>query len=74
MSFDTATPYLAVYLYMKRGETCLFVKRANTSWMDGFYGFPAGKVEKDEPIFQAAIREAREEVGVEINECDLGMS
>ncbi len=71
MSFDTASPYLAVYLYMKRGDTCLFVKRANTSWMDGYYGFPAGKVEKDEPSLQAAIREAREEVGVDITESDL---
>ena len=28
------------------------------------YGFPGGKVEKDEPFTAAAIREAKEEVGI----------
>lgn len=39
--------------------------------MDGYYGLPAGKVEKHETFVQGAIREAKEEVGVELNACDL---
>jgi 8-oxo-dGTP diphosphatase len=47
------------------------VLRKNTGWMDGFYGLPSGKVEYSEMYRQGAVREAEEEVGVEIKEEDL---
>ena len=67
MKYDTATPYAAVYVVFRKNGKLLFVKRGNTGWMDGFYGSPAGKVEKGESYIQAAIREAKEEVGVTIS-------
>ena len=65
--FDTATPYIASYVLVtdKNGHIA-FVLRANTPWMNGFYGLPSGKVENNETFMQGAIREAKEEVGVTI--------
>ncbi len=45
--------------------------RANTGYMDGYWAVPAGHVEKDESVLAAALREVREEVGVEIEPDDL---
>jgi 8-oxo-dGTP diphosphatase len=64
--YDTATPYLAVHLIFRQDSKVAFVLREHTGWMDGHYGLPGGKVEKDERITQAAIREAKEEVGIDI--------
>lgn len=70
--FDTARPYIAVYVILKRDDgKAVFVKRGNTGWMDGRYGLPAGKVEKLETFLHAAVREAKEEVGVEVDPADL---
>lgn len=70
--FDTARPYIAVYVILKRDDgKVVFVKRSNTGWMDGRYGLPAGKVEKLETFLQAAVREAKEEVGVGLDPTDL---
>lgn len=66
--FNTARPYLAVYVLLRRDDgKVAFVKRAHTGWMDGYYGLPAGKVERFEPCLQAAVRGAKEEVGVDID-------
>jgi len=51
---------------MERAGKYLFVKRTNTQWMAGYYGLPSGKVEKGEGFLAAAVREAKEEVGVTI--------
>lgn len=39
--------------------------------MNGYYGLPAGKVEKDENFLDAAVREVKEEVGVKVLRTDL---
>lgn len=71
-SFDVvATPYSAAYVVLRRGDTAAFVKRSNTAWMDGFYGTTAGKIDKGESATQAAVREAKEEAGVDIKAEDL---
>src|SRR5271154_3003721 len=38
---------------------------------DGVFGFPGGKVDTGEALRQACVREAREEIGVEIQESNL---
>jgi 8-oxo-dGTP pyrophosphatase MutT (NUDIX family) len=48
-----------------------FVLRSHTGYMDGHYGLPSGKVEKNESYLAAAVREAREEIGVDIKTTDL---
>ncbi|MFI7066646.1 NUDIX domain-containing protein [Kribbella sp. NPDC050124] len=61
----------AAYVVLRRGDEVLMLLRANTGYMDGYWAVPAGHVEKDESVFDAAIREVREEVGVEIEPEDL---
>lgn len=68
MSYDTATPYIASYVIIRDADGKIgFVHRSNTSWMNGYYGLPSGKVEKDESYIAAAIREAKEEIGIDVD-------
>jgi 8-oxo-dGTP pyrophosphatase MutT (NUDIX family) len=46
-------------------------RRQGTGWMDGSFSIPAGGLEAGETIRAAAIREAYEEVGVQIDPRDL---
>lgn len=72
MKYDTATPYIASYMLVTNDEgKVAFVMRANTSWMNGYYSLPAGKVENDESYIECALREAKEEVGIEADADDL---
>jgi 8-oxo-dGTP diphosphatase len=52
------------------GQVLLMV-RANTGYMDGRAGLPAGHVEPGEPADAAMIREAKEELGIIIDPADL---
>lgn len=70
--YDTARPYIASYIVFRDGnKVALLLRGKNVSWMQNYYGLPAGKVEKNEPYLAAAVREAKEEVGVDINQADL---
>ncbi len=71
MSFDTAMPFVASYVLLKKDGKLAFVLRSNTGWMNGYYGLPSGKVEKGESYTDAAIREAKEEAGIDILAEDL---
>lgn len=65
---------LAVYVLLRQPDgTVLFIRRANTGYMDGYYSLPSGHVDGGEPAHLAAIREAWEEVGVRIDPQDLKM-
>jgi mutator protein MutT len=57
--------YVAAYLVLKRDNQIFLLRRANTGYEDGKYGLPSGHVEKDEQPSIAAIREAKEEVGID---------
>jgi 8-oxo-dGTP diphosphatase len=62
---------VAVYLLIERDGKILLMRRANTGYMDGMYGFPAGHHDGGEDIKQAAAREAHEELGITIDPNDL---
>lgn len=64
--FGTAMPYIASYVVLRREDKVAFVLRSNTGWMNNYYGLPSGKVENNERFTAAAIREAREEAGIEV--------
>ncbi len=57
----------SVYLFLVRDGKIFLGRRTNTGYEDGKYGLVAGHVERDESITNAAIREAKEEAGIEIN-------
>lgn len=61
----------AAYIALRRGDQVLLLLRSGTGWMDGFWAMAAGHVEAGESVQQAALREAREEVGVTIALEDL---
>lgn len=71
MKYDTAQPYIASYLILRKDDKIAFVLRSNTSWMNDYYGLVSGKVEKGESYLQAAVREGKEEAGVVIDQKDL---
>lgn len=58
----------AVYLVLKKDGKVLLGKRCNTGYQDGNYQVPAGHVDADELPKQAMVREAKEEIGVDIDE------
>lgn len=68
MKYSSATPYIASFVLVRKGSAVAFVLRSNTKWMNGYYGLPSGKVEKGESFTAAAIREAKEEVGILVKE------
>ena len=67
----TATPYIACFTLLRKDGKIAFVLRKDTGYMDGRYGLPAGKVEWKEDFKTGAIREAKEEAGVDVAPEDL---
>ncbi|MEK7562040.1 MAG: NUDIX domain-containing protein [Patescibacteria group bacterium] len=61
----------AAYVVFRKNEEILLVRRANTGYFDGSYSLPAGHFDGGESATSVAIREAKEEVGVDINSKDL---
>jgi len=64
---------VAVHVFLLREHTVLLARRADTSFEDGNYGPPGGHLEPDETLLEAAIRECREEVGVELEPAALAV-
>ena len=48
-------------------EEILLLLRENTGYLDGYYDLPGGHVDENEDLFAAMIREAKEELGIEIS-------
>jgi 8-oxo-dGTP pyrophosphatase MutT (NUDIX family) len=63
---------VAAHLLLRdqRGQV-LFQRRAGTGYADGCWALPAGHVEVDEAITATCVREAREEIGVQLSAEDL---
>ena len=61
----------AVYIIFRDGGKVFLLRRYQTGWRDGEYTFPSGHLDGNESLKQAAIRESKEEVGVDIKPEDL---
>ena len=67
---------VAVFLVLTRetinGTEILLQRRSNTGYMDGKYDMAAsGHLESGESLSMAVVREAKEELGIDIQEKDL---
>ena len=51
----------------------LLSKRKNTGYKDGEYELPGGHLEENEDLYEAMIREAKEELGISLNRQDLNI-
>ena len=63
----------AVYLLLKENNKVLLMRRFNTGWMDGMYTLPAGHMDGGETAQMAMIREAKEEINIDILPEDLSV-
>lgn len=61
----------AVYLFLEKDGKYLITRRCTTGYEDGNYQAPAGHVEDQELPSKAIIREAKEEIGIDLTEADL---
>ncbi|MEP7103899.1 MAG: NUDIX domain-containing protein [Candidatus Dojkabacteria bacterium] len=62
---------LVSLVVLEKNNQILLIRRLNTGWEDGKYTVPSGHLEEGEKPLEAAVRETREEVGVELNTDDL---
>ena len=58
---------VTVHLLFFRENQILLLRRFNTGYRDGEYSVPAGHLEGNETVRDAAVREAQEEIGVQID-------
>ncbi len=57
----------AVCLLLEREGAWFVGRRENTGYCDGCLNMPAGHIDPDETPREAAVREAKEEVGVDVD-------
>jgi 8-oxo-dGTP diphosphatase len=55
-----------VFLLLHDGPSVLLALRENTGYDDGLWNLPSGKLEHGEDALSGMIREAREEIGLEL--------
>lgn len=65
-----AFPVTVHLLFFREGKV-LLLRRFQTGYMDGHYSVPAGHLDGGETLTRAALREAKEETGLDLEAADL---
>ena len=65
---------VTVHLLFIEENKILLARRFNTGYRDGEYSVPAGHLDGNETVIAAGIREAKEEVGVDIDAGNMTFS
>lgn len=60
-----------LHLILRRGDKILLGLRQNTGFADGSWHLPSGHAEDEESATTGVIREAKEEVGVDVRPSDV---
>ena len=60
-----------LHIIIRDGSAVLMGLRQNTGFADGMYHLPAGHLEDGETFVDGVIREAKEELGIDIRLADL---
>ena len=62
----------AIYLIIKnKNDEVLLQRRQGTKLWPNYLALPAGHIDKNENAYEAAVREAKEELGIEISIDDI---
>ena len=61
----------AIHIIIMDNNKILLQKRKGSKLWPGYYALPAGHIDKGENQYEALIREAKEETGLDINELRL---
>ena len=61
----------AVHMIIEDDNKILVQKRKETKLWNGYYALPAGHIDQGENQYDAVIREAKEELDIDIDEKDL---
>ena len=71
MAKDRFKIFAAVHVFLVKDNQIFLLRRAHTGWSDGQYNVAQGHIEEGETATACAIREVKEEAGVEIAPADL---
>ena len=61
----------AVHMIIMNNDKLLIQKRKGTKLWPGYYALPAGHIDVGENQYEALVREAKEELNIEINPKDI---
>lgn len=59
-----------VHIVLERAGSVLLMRRKGTGFFDGLYSLPGGHVEEGESLRDAAVREMREETGLDLGRAE----
>ena len=66
MPATSSVPLTVLTIVEDEHRNILLMRRHNTGFGDGMYSLPGGHVDKGENIHDAAVRECKEEVGIDV--------